>query len=102
MVSARFQDITGLDVPLGTPRKTVTLRRGGTVGPGLRKWRSEGSVPPKNGCLVMLDAASAEKGRWNFRAGRISKWVGAGLHAKGSGDVAITVLELACESLDEA
>ena len=98
---ARFQDALGLDVPHGTPRKTITLKRGVTTGATLWTWRSQGNVPPKNGSLVMLDASGAERGRWKFQSARVSKWAGPGFNAKG-GDVAMELLELACERIEEA
>lgn len=101
-VCARFQGANGLDAPLGTPRTTLTLRRGVTIGPALAVWRSLGGVPPRDGSLVMLDGAGAEKGRWALQAGRISKWIGPDLKAKGGAGVAITLLEVKCKRIDEA
>ena len=101
VVCASFQDATGLDVPHGTPRKTITFRRGATIGAALPAWRSQGGVPPKDGRLVMLDGTGVEKGRWGFQAGRISKWIGPDLKAKHGLGAAITILELTCERIDE-
>lgn len=102
IVCARFQDAFGLDVPHGTPRKTIVFRRGVTTGPGLWTWRSQGNVPPKDGTLVMLDGSGAERGRWKFQGGRISKWAGPGFNAKGGDDVAMDLVELTCERIEEA
>ncbi|MBZ5582059.1 MAG: phage tail protein [Acidobacteriia bacterium] len=100
-ICARFQDAAGLDVPHGAPRRTIILRRGVTTGPTLWTWRSQGNVPPKDGSLVMLDASGAERGRWRFQGGRVSKWVGPGFNAKG-GDVVMDLVELTCERIEEA
>ncbi len=102
IVCARFQDVSGLDVPHAVQRRVIALKRGITVGPMLWTWRAQGNVPPRDGSLVMLDGSGAERGRWNFQAGRISKWVGPGLNAKGGGDVAMEMLELSFERIEEA
>lgn len=99
-VCARFQAVSGLDVPYGAPRTTLTLRRGVTTGQALPAWRRQGNFPLRNGSLVMVDESGVEKGRWRLEGGRISKWTGPTLAAKGSGDVAIQILELTCERID--
>jgi T4-like virus tail tube protein gp19 len=98
-VCARFQEVSGLDLPHGTTRTTIILKRGIITGPGLWAWRKQGNVPLKNGALVMLGGSGAEKGRWKFQGGRISKWVGPEFQAKGGGDVAMKTLELTCEEI---
>ena len=100
VVYARFQEVSGLDTPHGTTRKTIILRRGVITGQGLWGWRKQGNVPLRNGALVMLSSSGAERGRWKFQGARISKWVGPELSAKGGGDVAMKLLELACEGIE--
>ncbi len=100
VVCARFQDASGLDAPHGTPRTTITLKRGATTGPALWTWRSQGNVPSKNGSLILLDASGAERGRWRFEGARVSKWAGPGFNAKGR-DVAMDLIELTCERIEE-
>ena len=99
VVYARFQEVNGLDVPHGTPRKTIILKRGIVSGPGLWAWRKQGNVPLRSGALVLLDGAGAVRGRLPFRGCRISQWVGPAFNAKG-GDVAMKTLELTCEGID--
>jgi hypothetical protein len=96
---ARFRDATGLNVPHGTPRKTLILRGGVTTGTGLQTWRKQGNVPPREGALIMRDGAGVEKGRWKFRGARVSKWIGPDLSSTATG---VTLLELTCESIDGA
>jgi hypothetical protein len=99
-VCARFQQVAGLDVPHGTPRSTMILKRGIITGPVLWEWRRQGNVPPRGGALAMLDSSGAVRGRWKFQSARIVKWVGPELNAKGGGNATMAVLELACEGIE--
>jgi hypothetical protein len=50
----------------------------------------------------MRDGAGAERGRWNFHAARVSKWIGPDLLRTTGDGVAVRLLELTCDSIDDA
>ena len=95
-----------------TPRKlpgmakyaNIVLKRGITDDAQLFQWHRDvvnGTVQRKNGSIVLLDNAGAEKVRWNFFNAWPAKWTGPSLTAEGN-DVAIETLELAHEGLVRA
>jgi phage tail-like protein len=61
----------------------------------------DGVVQRKNGSIVLLDDAGAEKVRWNFHDAWPTKWTGPSFNATGN-EVAIEALEIAHEGLVRA
>jgi phage tail-like protein len=123
LVQAGFADCTGLGSSVevieyreggdpNTVRKLpgkatypdLVLKRGVTDSPELHAWHAEalaGRVSRRNGSVIVLDDAGAEKRRWNFFGAWPSKWEGPQLSAKGN-DAAIETLTLACERVEAA
>ena len=62
---------------------------------------TKGSVERKNGSIVLLDEAGAEKARWNFREAWPAKWTGPTFNATAN-EVAIETLEIAHEGVSRA
>ncbi len=87
-----------------TKSANITLKWGTTDDASLWDWRKtvmDGLVQRKNGSIVLLDDAGAEKARWNFRDAWPTKWTGPSLNATGN-DVAIETLEIVHEGLVKA
>jgi phage tail-like protein len=87
-----------------TKSSNITLKWGSTDDTSLWDWRQtvmDGTVQRKNGSIVLLDDAGAEKARWNFHDAWPTKWTGPSLNATGN-DVAIETLEIAHEGLVKA
>jgi phage tail-like protein len=61
----------------------------------------KGGVERKNGSIVLLDDAGAEKVRWNFREAWPAKWTGPSFNATAH-EVAIETLEIAHEGITRA
>ena len=123
ITQAGFQEVTGLDAATpsvdyreGTDpndvRKlsglntysAISLKRGITDSDELWKWRQtviDGKTERRNGSIVLLDEAGAEKIRWNFTNAWPSKWTGPSLNATSTG-VAVEVLELTHEEVKRA
>jgi len=123
ITQAGFQEVTGLDAATpsvdyreGTDpnhvRKlsglntysAISLKRGITDSDELWKWRQtviDGKTERRNGSIVLLDEAGAEKIRWNFTNAWPSKWTGPSLNATSTG-VAVEVLELTHEEAKRA
>jgi phage tail-like protein len=124
ITQAGFQEVSGLDsstdpveyregadgpfmrkIPGGlTKVSPISLKRGITTEPELWKWREtviDGKTERKNGSIVLLDEAGAEKIRWNFINGWPSKWTGPSLNASSTA-VAIESLEITHEELRRA
>ena len=82
----------------------VTLKRGITDSAELWQWRqkvADGKTERKNGSIVLLDEAGAEKLRWNFVGGWPSKWTGPAFNATSTA-VAVETLEITIEELKKA
>lgn len=82
----------------------ISLKRGITDDAELWEWRKkaiDGKVERKNGSIILLDDAGAEKLRWNFVEGWPSKWTGPTFNATGN-EVAIEALEIAHEGVAKA
>ena len=82
----------------------ITLKRGITDSDELWKWRKtvlNGKAERKNGSIVLLDEAGAEKLRWNFVNAWPSKWTGPALNATSTA-VAIETLEITHEEVTKA
>ena len=82
----------------------ITLKWGITDDAELWDWRKkvmDADIERKNGSIVLLDDAGAEKARWNFREGWPTKWTGASFNATGN-EVAVETLEIAHEGLVKA
>jgi phage tail-like protein len=82
----------------------ITLKRGITTEPELWKWREtviDGKTERKNGSIVLLDEAGAEKIRWNFTNGWPTKWTGPSFNSTSTA-VAIETLEITHEELKRA
>ena len=80
----------------------ITLKWGMTDDTELWDWRKKamtGKIERRNGSIVLLDDAGAEKMRWNFREAWPTKWTGPSFNATGN-EVAIETLEIAHEGLD--
>ena len=82
----------------------ITLTRGITDSPELWKWRQtviDGKAERKNGSVILLDDAGAEKLRWNFSNAWPSKWTGPSFNATDN-SVAVETLEITIEELKKA
>ena len=86
----------------------LSLKKGLTDGMDLYAWQQQvsqlGSGSPgarKNISLVLMDAAGAEKVRWNVINAWPVKYETTGLNA-GSSDVMVETLELAMDYMDRA
>ena len=80
----------------------ITLKWGMSDDTELWDWRKKvmtGKIERKNGSIVLLDDAGAEKMRWNFREAWPIKWTGPSFNATGN-EVAIETLEIAHEGLE--
>ena len=80
----------------------ITLKWGMTDDHEIWDWRKKamtGKIERKNGSIVLLDDAGAEKMRWNFREAWPTKWTGPSFNATGN-EVAIETLEIAHEGLE--
>jgi len=120
---AGFQEVSGLDSSTpavdyreGTDAKhvrklpglntfsAISLKRGLTDSDELWKWRKtviDGKTERKNGSIVLMDEAGAEKLRWNFSNAWPSKWTGPALNATSTA-VAVETLELTHEEVTKA
>jgi phage tail-like protein len=82
----------------------VTLKRGITDSDELWKWRQtviDGKTERRNGSIILLDEAGAEKLRWNFVGAWPSKWTGPAFNSTNNA-VAIEALEITHEELKKA
>jgi phage tail-like protein len=82
----------------------ITLKRGITTEKELWDWRQgvmDGKTERKNGSIVLLDEAGAEKIRWNFTNGWPTKWTGPSFNSTSTA-VAIETLEITHEELKRA
>jgi phage tail-like protein len=87
-----------------TKNANITLKWGTTDDASLWEWHktvTDGVIERKNGSIVLLDDAGAEKLRWNFVEGWPTKWTGPSLNATGN-EVAIETLEIVHEGLVKA
>ena len=55
---------------------------------------TQGIIQRRSVSIILLDAAGAEKRRWNFKEAYPVKWIGPSLRA-GTAEVAVETLELA-------
>jgi phage tail-like protein len=123
ITQAGFQECSGLDATTdvvdyregGDPNHArkltglnkfspVTLKRGITDSDELWKWRQtvlDGKTVRKNGSIILLNEAGAEKLRWNFSDAWPSKWTGPSLNSTATA-VAVETLELTHEELRKA
>jgi phage tail-like protein len=123
ITQAGFQEVTGLDAtttpveyregtdPAHVRKLTglntytaITLKRGITDSHELWDWRKtaiDGKTQRKNGSIILEDESGAEKLRWNFREGWLSKWTGPSFNA-GSAAIAVESLEITHEELTKA
>lgn len=79
-----------------TKYPNLVLKRGLTDSEVLWQWHQqvvEGTIQRQNGSVILLDATSAEKWRWNFSQAYPVKWMGPDFKADGN-SVAIETLEL--------
>ena len=82
----------------------ITLKRGITTSDELWKWRKtviDGKTERKNGSIVLMDDAGAEKLRWNFSNAWPSKWTGPAFNATSTA-VAVETLEITHEEVLKA
>ena len=88
-----------------TSFSAISLKRGITDSDELYQWHMNavnGANPDRrNGSIVLLDEAGAEKIRWNFTHAWPSKWTGPSFNATGN-SVAIESLEIMHEDLQRA
>jgi phage tail-like protein len=123
ITQAGFQEVSGLDAstdnvdyregadPLHHRKLSglnkfspISLKRGITDTDELWKWRQtvmDGKTERKNGSIVLLDDAGAEKIRWNFSNAWPTKWTGPSFNAATTA-VAIETLEITHEDLKRA
>ena len=83
----------------------ITLKRGITDSDELWKWRQtviDGKTERKNGSIVLLDEAGAEKLRWNFLNAWPIEVDRAGFNATGSTRSRSRALEITHEELEAA
>jgi phage tail-like protein len=95
---------TARKLPGLVKHSNITLKRGVTDDAQLWEWRKkamDGKVERKNGSIILLDEAGAEKLRWNFREGWPTKWTGPTFNATGN-EVAIETLEIVHEGVLKA
>ena len=79
----------------------IVLKRGLTDAETLWRWQrnvSRGIIERKNGSIVLLDSAGAEKWRWNFADAYPVRWSGPEFRAETS-TIALESLELAHRGL---
>ncbi len=79
-----------------TKYPNLVLKRGLTDSEVLWQWHRQvvaGTIQRQNGSVILLDATSAEKWRWNFSQAYPVKWMGPDFKADGN-SVAIETLEL--------
>ena len=96
--------ITARKLPGLNKYSNISLKWGVSDDKELWDWRKkaiDGKVERKNGSIVLLDEAGAEKVRWNFVDGWPTKWTGPTFNAT-SNDVAIETLEIAHEGVEKA
>jgi phage tail-like protein len=120
---AGFQEVAGLEASTpavdyreGTDAKhvrklpglntyaAITLKRGITDTDELWKWRQtviDGKTDRRNGSIVLIDEAGAEKLRWNFTNAWPSKWSGPSFNAT-SAAIAVESLEITHEEVTRA
>lgn len=82
----------------------ISLKRGITDDAELWEWRKkaiDGKVERKNGSIILLDDAGAEKLRWNFVNAWPTKWTGPTFNATGN-EVAIESMDIAHEGVSKA
>jgi phage tail-like protein len=75
----------------------IVLKHGLTDSDTLWRWHQDvrgGLIKRKNGSIVMLDSAGAERWRWNFVDAYPVRWNGPDLRA-GTAEVAVETVELA-------
>jgi phage tail-like protein len=95
---------TARKLPGLVKHSNITLKRGVTDDAQLWEWRKkamDGKVERKDGSIILLDEAGAEKLRWNFREGWPTKWTGPTFNATGN-EVAIETLEIVHEGVLKA
>lgn len=67
---ARFAEVSGLNTAPGKKWANITLKRGSTEGPGLRRWyeagRRQGSGARRSGSIIQYDAEGRTVRRWHF------------------------------------
>lgn len=96
--------LTARKLPGLNKYSNISLKWGVTDDAELWAWRKktmDGTVERKNGSIVLLDDAGAEKVRWNFLEGWPTKWTGPSFNAT-SNEVAIETLEIAHEGVEKA
>lgn len=82
--------------------QNITLKRGVTDSLELYNWFkaiTQGQDDRRDGSIVLLDDAMKEVTRWHFKSAWPCKYQGPKLNAKGN-EVAIEILELACEGIE--
>ena len=95
----RVRELSGL-----TSFTAISLKRGVTYSRELWQWRRsvlDGKPDRRNGSIVLLDDAGAEKIRWNFTNAWPSKWTGPSFNATSIA-VVIETLEITHEELTRA
>ena len=96
---AHVRKLTGLNT-----YSAISLKRGITDSDELWKWRQtviDGKTQRKNGSIVLMDEAGAEKLRWNFSNAWPSKWTGPAFNATSTA-VAVEALEITHEEVKKA
>lgn len=101
---ARFAEVSGLNTAARAKWANITLKRGVTDSPGLRRWheagRERGSDARKSGAIIQYDTQGRAVSRWHFENAWPSKWEGPA-HKAGAGE-ALVSLTLEVESIRRA
>lgn len=91
---ARFAEVSGLNTAARAKWANITMKRGVTEGPGMRRWheagRTRGSSARKNGSIIQYDTQGRPVARWNFE----NAWpmhYERGAHGAGAGEALASV-----------
>lgn len=96
--------LTARKLPGLVKYSNITLKWGISDDKELWEWRQkamDGKVERKNGSIILLDHASQEVARWDFREAWPNKWTGPSFNATGN-EVAIETLEIVHEGVKRA
>lgn len=98
---ARFAEVSGLNAAARAKWANITLKRGMTDSPSMRRWHEAGSTrgshARKNGSIVQYDTYGRPVSRWHFTNAWPSKYE-IGAHKAGAGE-ALANVTLEVESI---
>lgn len=91
---ARFAEVSGLNTAARAKWANITMKRGVTEGPGMRRWheagRTRGSNARRNGSIIQYDTQGRPVARWHFE----NAWpmhYESGAHKAGAGETLASV-----------